>query len=86
MKNILEKCYCWHDEEASLKENGFTEKAINRLDRNYRGLGFTLYSIRILPSGGIIVGFYDDECLNYELYSGKSMRLCRLKKNRYTAI
>jgi hypothetical protein len=81
MKNLISKCYCWKAVTKSLKSAGFSQRSVSRLGWTYPAFGLDLYSVRVLSSGKVLVGFYEDSILKYDLYSGKSFRMCRLQKS-----
>jgi len=81
MKNIINNCYCWKAVTKSLKSAGFSQKAINRLGWTYPAANNHLYSVRVLSNKKVLVGFFEDFELKYDLYSGKSFRICRLQKS-----
>jgi hypothetical protein len=80
MKDLISDCYCWKALTKTLKTAGFSQRAINRLGWTYPAAGYDLNSVRVLSNGKVIVGFYEGSKLQYDLYSGKSFRICRLKR------
>ena len=81
MKNIINNCYCWKAVTKSLKSAGFSQRTINRLGWNYPSVGLDLHSVRVLSNGKVLVGFYENSAIKYDLYSGRSLRICRLQKS-----
>lgn len=81
MKNIINNCYCWEAINQSLLSSGFSQKSIDRLGWTYPAAGYDLNSVRVLSNKKVLVGFYEDSAIKYDLYSGRSLRICRLQKS-----
>ncbi len=88
MRNITKNCFDWRSTELALTSERFAKKSIDRLIECYmKPSGIYLESVRILPSGRVAIAYTDADCiLTYDIYSGKSLRACRMIKTAKTSV